>query len=363
VIYFGVADDANAYLIFETLNDRGLDLSIADLLKNYLFSRSGNEIDTVQQKWVEAVTVLSEYQSEKEFVTFLRHLWSSLHGATRERDLYRDIKSKVSSKADAVKFSETLRESAKLYGAIISPDADFWKGYGDKTKEQLRILERFSLQQNRPLLLAVLQHFTKGEIEKTIRFLVSWSVRGIVSGGIGGGQAERYICDAAVDIRAGKVKTVTDLKAKLSPTIATDTLFAQSFERFRTTGNALARYLLLGVERQLTGTKEPELVPNTDVDEVNLEHIVPQKPKAGEWPAFSAEDALVYAYRLGNMTLLQKGKNNKIGNKPWSVKKPVIAASLLKLNASIAAEADWNKAAIDKRQQQLAQLALKIWPI
>ncbi|HYN80535.1 MAG TPA: HNH endonuclease family protein, partial [Gemmatimonadaceae bacterium] len=136
-----------------------------------------------------------------------------------------------------------------------------------------------------------------------------------------------------------------------------------SFERFRTTGNALARYMLSAIERALRNEKEPELVPNKDVDEVNLEHILPQKPKAGEWPFFSPDDASLYAYRIGNMTLLQKGKNNKIGNKPWSDKKPIIASSELNLNKAIAGSADWTKVVIEARQKDLADLALKVWAL
>jgi hypothetical protein len=44
VIHLTVPDESNAFLIFETLNDRGLDLSIADLLKNYLLSKAGDDL-------------------------------------------------------------------------------------------------------------------------------------------------------------------------------------------------------------------------------------------------------------------------------------------------------------------------------
>jgi hypothetical protein len=363
IIVVRASTDADAFTIFETLNDRGADLTIADLLKNYLFSRSNTELATVQQLWIEALAVLGEYQEEHDFITFLRHLWSSQHGATRERDLYRDIKASVAKKADAVKFAKSLVEGARLYGAIISTESDFWKDYGESTKDRLRVLSRFSLQQNRPLLLAILQHFSKAEIEKSIRFIVSWSIRGIVAGGIGGGQAERYICEAAVAIRSGHVKTTADLQGKLAPNVPSNSLFSQSFASFRTTGSALARYMLLAIEREMRGDKQPELVPNRNVDEVNLEHILPQRPKAGEWPSFSSEEAQVYAYRLGNMTLLPKGTNNKIGNKPWADKKPVLAASTYELNKKPGTVGDWTKAFIDHRQAEMAEIALKVWTI
>jgi uncharacterized protein with ParB-like and HNH nuclease domain len=48
-ILISVVDEANSYLIFETLNDRGLDLSVADLLKNYFFSRASDKIKEVQK--------------------------------------------------------------------------------------------------------------------------------------------------------------------------------------------------------------------------------------------------------------------------------------------------------------------------
>jgi hypothetical protein len=77
VIYFGVPDDANAYLIFETLNDRGLDLSIADLLKNYLLGRSGEQLDNILSLWTRTIQLLKAYGYEGYFTIFLRHYWAS----------------------------------------------------------------------------------------------------------------------------------------------------------------------------------------------------------------------------------------------------------------------------------------------
>lgn len=51
VILLTVPDGADAYKMFETLNDRGLRTSQADLIKNYLFGRSGDRLAEVQNKW------------------------------------------------------------------------------------------------------------------------------------------------------------------------------------------------------------------------------------------------------------------------------------------------------------------------
>ena len=217
VILVTAPTNADAFTIFETLNDRGADLTIADLLKNYLFSVSGSELDFVQDAWVETISVLNLYQENREFVGFLRHLWSSMYGATRERDLYKNIKAVISDKSSAVQFAKTLRDGAKIYGAILSAESETWKKFTKVTREHVDTLVQLNLEQNRPLLLALLQHFAPAELAKTLKALVAWSVRGLVAGSIGGGKAEKYFCDAAVDIRAGKIKKPRNCLRKWNP--------------------------------------------------------------------------------------------------------------------------------------------------
>ena len=363
VVSVYAATDADAFVIFETLNDRGADLTIADLLKNYLFSKSDKEIETVQNSWIEAMALLQEYQNEDQFITFLRHYWSSVYGMTRERDLYRSIKKKINDRDSAVKFSLELKKAARLYGAALSADSDFWNGYADRTKNVIKLLPRMKLEQNRPLLLAIFQHFEKVEVEKTLRLLLGWSIRGLIGGVMGKGAAETAFCEAATSIRAGTVKNSDDLKGKLSNLIPGDTSFERSFETFRTTNSALARYLLLAFETADTAGPEPEFVPNENVDDVNLEHILPQRAKRLDWPQFHADEVTFFATRISNMTLLQKGKNSQIGNKSWMVKKPVIAASNYRINKSIGAQALWDKDAIDDRGRALARKVCGIWPL
>ena len=50
--------DSNAFVIFETLNDRGLELAISDLLKNYLFHRAGDKIEEAKNRWLTMNAIL-----------------------------------------------------------------------------------------------------------------------------------------------------------------------------------------------------------------------------------------------------------------------------------------------------------------
>lgn len=359
-----VPTEADAFVIFETLNDRGAPLTIGDLLKNYLFMRAGNRLDAVRTAWIQALNELDISAENDVFVTFLRHHWSSMHGAVRERDLYSGIKEEIQSANQAVRYAEQLAKSAKLYAALLSPSDDYWTGrsYGTSVKNNVATLLTLELEQNRPLLLAVMEEFSNRELKRTLKALVSWSIRGIIVGGIGGGRTERAYCEAAVAVRAKKIKTTEQLLKRLSPIIPEDDDFKDAFSRARQTKSAIARYLLLALERSKAGEKEPELVPNANEEEVNLEHILPQRAKRTDWPQFREEEVATWSQRLGNQCLLKKTENAKIGNKPWRVKKPILTSSSLKLTKAAGQVDDWNIDAIKKRQRRMAKDAPMTWP-
>lgn len=363
VIVVEVPTEADAFLIFETLNDRGADLTIADLLKNYLFGRAGDDLDTVRDGWMAALGALEMSAEDSLFTTFVRHFWSSKYGATRERLLYKSIKERVTTRVHAVDFSQELRGSARHYAAILNSEHESWADLGASSKENVESLARLDLEQIRPLLLAAMQHFSKKELKVTLRALVSWAVRGLVVGGIGGGKTERYYCQAAVSIRSGTTKTAEELQKELAEIVPTDDEFENAFAKARVTSARLARYYLIALERAEKGDPEPELVPNQNEEVVNLEHILPKNADAGDWPQFDEEQRKVWVHRIGNMALLQKEPNGRIGNKAWSVKRPILGQSKLELTKRVVEFSDWTSEEIEARQQELAKLASLAWPL
>ncbi|PWG60892.1 hypothetical protein DEM34_19300 [Spiribacter halobius] len=62
------------------------------------------------------------------------------------------------------------------------------------------------------------------------------------------------------------------------------------------------------------------------------------------------------------MVPLSKGKNDKIGNKPWPEKKPILASSEMLLTRDAAKRPKWDQSAIQERQEEMAKLALEAWP-
>jgi len=360
VIHVTVPTESDAYLIFETLNDRGLDLTLADLLQNYLFGKAGAaRLAAVRSSWTNAKANLDNDASL--FITFLRHHWSSVHGATRERDLYKAIKGVVMTSQTAATFAKDVEKSSRTYAALLDPSDAFWNVWGTTTKESLAGLGKLGLEQNRPLLLAAVNHLPRAHAKRVLKASVSWAVRGLIVGGIGGGGAERAYCEGAVNISNGSVTTAPQVLAAIAAVVPMDAVFKDAFKIARVSKHVLSRYYLNALERGKSGDPEPELVPNANEDEVTLEHVLPKNAVAAQWPTFNAEDRRNYVNRLGNHALLKRSHNNGIGNEPFSVKKPVLYSSSLPLTKEIGSQADWTPAEIEARQDRLAKIAVSVW--
>ena len=361
VIWVGVPDHANAFTIFETLNDRGLDLAISDLLKNYLFHLADDRISEVQQRWVSMFGAMEAIDNEKVVVDYIRYLWSSKHGVTREKDLYDRIKEQITSKQAAIDFADELAESAKLYSAILSTDNDFWNEYGPTARFHMATINLLRMVQIRPLLLAILAKFPVREVQKVLRAMVAWSVRFLIYGGLGGGTLERHYSDRATEVRSGKIATAEDLQKAMSQVVPTDQQFEQAFATATVSKVYLARYYLRALESMDQGDPEPAFVPNPNQEVVTLEHILPENASSA-WSRIDEETAKVYYRRIGNLALLKSRMNLQVGNDGFRDKKPVLARCEFALTSSIAECEDWGPKQIESRQRELAVLAVRTWP-
>jgi hypothetical protein len=362
VIWVQVPDDANAFMVFETLNDRGLALAITDLLKNHLFGLSGPRLGEVQQAWIGMASALESIEETNAVLMFLRHYWSSREGLVREKDLYADIKKKINNQTRAASFAKELERNAHMYAAIVNTNDSLWATYGDTCRKHMVTLNDLRLVQIRPLLLSILDKYDVAEVRQAVKNLVSWSVRFLVHGGLGSGALETHNSAAAKEVRDGSIKTAAQLFKRLQPVIPNDAAFQASFLTCSVSKAFLARYYLRAIEQQGKGVVDPELVPNDNVEAVNLEHILPQRP-SGSWAHIPMDEQAVIVNRLGNLALMKAKINTKSGNDSFAFKKPFYDTSEYILTKSIATETVWDKSSIDRRQTRMAGLAIQTWPL
>lgn len=360
VISVRVGDESAAYVIFETMNDRGLRLSAADLLKNYLFGRADNRIKEVQQRWLLMTGALDTIPEDDIVVTYIRHLWISMHGPTRTRALFQTIKETIKSKQAAVDFSNQLAESAPRYAALLNPTHEIWNQHDPTARKHVDTLARLGMAQMRPLLLAAVEHFSRGEINRFLLTMVCWAVRFLING-VGSGTLEGYYGRTALEIHDSKIKNTTQVASAMASIVPDDEAFESAFTSARVSQAALARYYLRALQLKADGIKEPQYVPN-DSAEITLEHILPQSPSA-DWKSLDEDTVLAFTKRIGNMVLLQASQNAAVGNKPFSAKRATLQSSEFSLTQAAGACMKWGVEEIKARQAELAKLAVQTWPI
>ena len=362
VVLVRVPSGANAYKMFETLNDRGLRTSQADLIKNHLFGRSGSRFAEVQARWSFMRGQLETLEEDDITVTFLRQALIAMRGFIREAEVYDTVVELVKSEQTAVTFSSSLEVNSNAYVAIFNPEHDKWNGYPDNARRSIEVLNLLNIKPLRPLLLAIAARMADSEAANSLQFMVSLSVRLVITAATRTGSVEEGIASVAHAVFDGTIKTFVQLKQKLSDLTPSDEAFRVDFESARVSKAQLARYYLRSLEMAAKGESEPWFNPNDDRAVINLEHVLPKKP--GEnWPQFTADEVGIYANRIGNQVLLRASDNSGLKSDPFETKKPIFASSPYILTNQIATISSWNADSIASRQKSLAEIALKAWPI
>lgn len=364
VILLRVPAHLNAFLMFETLNDRGLKASQADLLKNHLLSYAGGRMREAQQKWAQMSGILESLSKGDITVTFLHHLLITKYGPTKEREVFDKVQRYVNSQNRSLEFLEELADAANDYAALFNSDHRKWNEYGASTRKNISTINRdLRVEQIRPLMFSVSRHFSVQEGKLAFRLFVFWSVRNLVIGKRGGFFDRNYGL-MAQKIAAGKIKTTEALSTAMinGDIIPNDAIFEANFAEIRISHDYLARYYLRALELKKKGDPEPEFVPSDEEHAINLEHILPEN-LGSTWTNIDLDIARAYYKKLGNMVILQAKVNSLIGNSNFDAKKAEFKKSAFLLTSEVAIYSKWGIDEINDRQRKLAKLAVETWPL
>ena len=245
-----------------------------------------------------------------------------MHGLTRERLLYKNIKDGVKTPNRSLSFASELSASATNYAAILNSDAEHWNPMGTAAKRAVSTLKDLKLEQYKPLLLACMDTMDPTrpmELAKVLHALVSWSVRFRITQQLGSSKLEDFYGNGGKLVRDKKLRTADEVIGALRAKVPTDSVFRKAFEEFREESGRLARYYLHEIERVIRKEQGIGEIVNPDEQINNLEHVLPKEPILPDWPAFTAESAPVYVFRLGNQTVISKRENDKLGNSAYSM--------------------------------------------
>lgn len=356
VILVTVSDEADAFMLFETLNERGLELSILDLLKNHIFRKARGRIETVKQKWQE----MNANLDEKSGIRFLRHYWVSRYGRIQAGRLFHDIRDKTVTEPAVIKLSSDLAEASIIYAALSSQDHPLWEDHTETLRRYIRNLDILNAIQCYPVLLASYEKLDSKDFEKTVWIMLVMAVRYSLIGGLRTGAIEIRYAELASRINQGKIKGAGALAREIRDLYPTDQDFSAKFTDKEIHVPKHSRFLLRELEIEARGD---DLEPSLDPRDLNLDHVAPKVRNQhwndiGDLAGIDYED---WAERLGNQVLLDTKINRELGSGSFSKKKTVYQKSKLILTSDVGKAEKWTTAEIVKRQKSLAELAVRRW--
>ena len=350
-----VEDEEDAYDIFEALNDRGLRLSVPDLVVNLLLKRCANKTErqTVRQTWNSMI----QQMGRRDVSRFLRHLWLSQFGDLKAKGLYSEIKEHLTkNKTTSIGFAQACVEACEDYLKLVEVDKSLPK---DASKDVEGLVRYLNVQNSLPLLLSAYKCLSDSDFTTLVKSAASLYVRHTLVGNQNPLELETVFYDTAREIRAqhaSKVassKALKAAKAKLTKLNPADSLVEQKFEDLLMSKSEAAWFVTQLANSQQSSTKE------VGMDKANVEHIFPQNAGTA-WP--NRTNLEPFILHVGNLTILGKRINNKAQNKSFADKcKDHYSKSEIRMTRELLKETSWDETIIRKRAKALAKIAIQIW--
>ena len=351
-----VNDEMNAFRVFETLNARGVQLSSADLLKNYLFSlvdddHSPKRLNDLEAKW----NKLSSNVKTEKLPDFIRYYWNIRNKSIRSTELFKAIRKKITNASEVFELVNQMLSYSDVYMALKDPNDELWQNHVEISRN-IELLKLFGLKQPYSVLMVAYKKLSLDAFEKLLSAIVITCFRYNVICSKNPNDIEKVFNDIALSIYEGLYKDISQLQK----IYITDSEFQNSFaiKSFVLTSRntKVIRYILGMIEQNVEGGL------NVDIhDDANsIEHILPQNP--GEEWNIDQYKADQYVNRLGNMCLLDQKVNRQIGNLTYSEKKEKYRLSKFATTRKIPEHYnDWDENTILSRQKQMAKRAVNIW--
>jgi uncharacterized protein with ParB-like and HNH nuclease domain len=350
-----VQDEEDAFGIFETLNDRGLRLSVPDLLINLLMKRCGkeHERDVIRQKWNTIISTLGK----RDISRFLRHMWISQYGDIKARGLYSEIKSVIEKKdIVSLQFSEQCADECEDYLSILDINGSFPKTSLSNLEGLTKYLRVYNAL---PLLLAGYRCLSKGDFDKLVHLITSLYIRHTLICNQNPNDLEAVLYEASREIR-GKHSTNTPsrnifsaIKQLLQRLNPTDSSVEENAKEL-----VLERQEALWFMTQIANAMQSK-TKEIGMDDSNLEHIFPQNA-GNEWSQRKLLEP--YIWHIGNLTILGTKLNQKAKNKYFKNKcTDNYSKSEIEMTKQLIKIPKWEIDEIKARATVLAKTIITIW--
>ncbi len=396
-----VASHADAYVLFESLNDRGMPLTAIDLIRNKLLAKleqtEPGKVDQYFDVWNKLLGHLGDDYNIQE--RFFRHYYNAFKDSLNEpfrndNDKKKDPLGSVATRSNLTQIYEKLINqeasehlqaicsAGELYSLMLSKNTDqAWV----QLEKPLKDLDRIQGSPSHLLMLYLLvRHDALGinvaQLCEIAKLLVSFFVRRNLTDTPPTRDLTRLfmaIIDKITTLSGDSVVGV--IREELLAVSAKNELFRSKLEgRIYEENSGVTRFVLCALaEESMTRETSVDLWKYEGKNLVwTIEHIFPQGENIPEsWVSMIAEGdenrakaiQETHVHKLGNLTI--SGYNGALSNKGFIDKRDrtnskgldVGYKNGLKLNAELATADKWSVEQINKRTTELVDQVVKLF--
>lgn len=397
---YQIDDMDEVYVTFETMNNRGKELSTLELLKNRLiylstlFATADSAQSQILREHINNVwkTIYAYLGKDATKILdddqFLRDHWimyfrydrsvskAYKHDLLHEEFVAANVLNGTLTLQAVDDYVQNLGQSVEVWFYINCPQQS---GYSDEIKGWLERLNHVGIGAFRPLIMSALQCDGIGQASRArllkacedFRFKIS-----CISGRRSNTSDTRFY-RLANDLFWNGIEDNPDHIAK---TIEQQTDYWMDVDGFIKSmqeryakmdgfyGWSGTRYLLYEYERELQGENDVKvdwlLFEENHKNKVTIEHIYPQTDTDAYWQArFTNEGHRALRHSLGNLLLLSQVKNSEAQNDAYGVKRALYQHGSHSEIDVAANYSEWTPAAIIQRGMALLLFIEKHWSI
>jgi uncharacterized protein with ParB-like and HNH nuclease domain len=301
-----------AFEIFETLNFRGMDLSVLDLVKNFIVRKYPKDtgIDDPRETWKD---IIQNIKGDKK--NFFNRYWSGRFKKVSDPKIFKEFREKTKNftPEEAKILLLDLKDFSKAYRDVISPSDSSWITYcpsdkKDRINLQLSVesLTRFQVKVHYPLIINAIELCREKKInQKQLLELINLLEKfhfifNAICSRRPSGMDQRY-SKYAINIKDNPTKfdeTINNLKLELKDKKPGKEDFNQNFIKLDFEKD---KNLILYSFRTLEKKYQPGTI--VDISEESIDHLSTQSAKE-EW-----------CHNIGNLILLEKDLNQERDNR------------------------------------------------
>jgi hypothetical protein len=387
VVKIEIEDRAEAFEVFERTNARGKGLEVADLLKNYIFSKEQDILsDDLDELWDNITESFGGSQLKA-----LKQFWVSRSGKLNTRELYRSLRIHA-EKLGVNDFLSELTEFAAFFAAYHSDDSDLLRSWLlsigfpkesmliEELRRSIGVLKLFNITQAVPLIFSGCRSFRltsgdKSDAKRLLTLLRSLEyfhfANNKVGGRIGNETEQAYARFSEKIYSDGTLQLLPEVSAWFASNILSRDEFVASFPSLSYENKSdrnIIRYVFDRIVND--GVKDGQSIDLLDLKAAHqgvrasydIEHLSAQSFITDE------ETAELY-HSIGNLIVIPKQINGILGNKTFEDKMTVLrepykfdnniknVPSYLQQFVTEYGGRTWSEEAIRDRAQRLAQEA------